>query len=169
MLEIASGSGEHAVYFAKEFPQLHWHPSDPDAEAFASIAAYRNEAELPNLHVPLMLDASAPDWPVQHADAILCINMIHISPKTATLGLFAKACELLASGAPLILYGPYLEAGVETVPSNMEFDASLKARNSEWGIRQIEWVDEVAGKHGLSRSARYEMPANNLSVVYRRG
>ena len=167
VLEVASGSGEHAVFFAAAFPALIWQPSDPDPEACASIAAYAQEAALANLQSPLALDASLPDWPVEEASAIVCINMIHISPREATQGLFAGAQRCLGSGSPLILYGPFLEAGVATALSNLDFDASLKARNSAWGIRNVDWIDELAESHGLARMARYAMPANNLTLVYR--
>lgn len=169
VLEIASGSGEHAVFFAQRFPQLDWQPSDPDAEALASIDAYRAEVDLPNLRAPVRIDASNPaSWEVTTADAIVCINMIHISPWTATEGLFAGAARLLGGrNLPLVTYGPYLEHGVETVPSNIAFDESLRSRNAQWGIRHVEDVDRLAQSHGFIRSARYEMPANNLMLIYR--
>ena len=169
VLEIAAGTGEHAVFFAEAFPALAWQPTDPSAEALASIAAYRADYAGSNLAAPLLLDAAAPDsWPLAEAAAILCINMVHISPWEATLGLFRGAARLLGStGGPLILYGPYLEQGLETAPSNLEFDASLKARNPLWGLREAEAVDVVAGQHGLARTARYALPANNIMLVYR--
>ena len=167
VLEVASGTGEHAVHFARTYPHLQWQPSDPDPDALASIAAWREEAGLANLLPPLLLDAAGPDWPLARADAVLCINMVHISPVAATEGLVAGAARLLAEDAPLVLYGPYLEAEVETVPSNLEFDASLKARNPEWGLRQVEWLDALAGKAGFRRTRRVAMPANNLTLVYR--
>ncbi|KPF64782.1 DUF938 domain-containing protein [Porphyrobacter sp. AAP60] len=169
VLEIAAGTGEHAVYFAERFPALTWQPTDPSAEAQASIADYAAEYEGINLAAPLLLDAAAPDhWPVAAADAIVCINMVHISPWEATLGLFAGAARALAaSGGPLILYGPYIEQGVETAPSNLDFDASLKARNPLWGLRKAEALDEVAATHGMGRTARYALPANNIMLVYR--
>lgn len=169
VLEIAAGTGEHAVFFAEAFPALHWQPTDPSDEALASIAAYRAEYAGTNLAAPLLLDAAAPEsWPVAQADAIVCINMVHISPWEATLGLFRGAAHLLGrGGGPLILYGPYVEAGIETVPSNLEFDASLKARNPLWGLREAEALDALAAEHGLARSARYALPANNIVLVYR--
>ena len=167
VLEVASGTGEHAVHFARTFPRLDWQPSDPDAEARESISAWREEAGLANLLVPIAVDASAPPWPIARADAVLCINMVHISPVASTEGLLAGAAALLAPGAPLILYGPYLEADVETAPSNLEFDASLRARNPEWGLRAVEWLDELADGHGFRRARRVAMPANNLTLVYR--
>lgn len=169
VLEVAAGTGEHAVFFAENFPALRWQPTDPSPEALASIAAYRADYTGTNLDAPLLLDAAAPEsWPVAAADAIVCINMVHISPWEATLGLFAGAARLLAaSGGPLILYGPYIEKGVETAPSNLEFDASLKTRNPLWGLREAEALDALAAQHGMARSARYALPANNIMLVYR--
>jgi len=169
VLEIAAGTGEHAVFFAECFPALAWQPTDPSEEALASIADYRADYAGSNLAVPLLLDAAAPDsWPVAQAAALVCINMVHISPWEATLGLFRGAARLLgSSGGPLILYGPYLEQGVEIAPSNLEFDASLKSRNPLWGLRKAEALDALAVQHGMARSARYALPANNIMLVYR--
>jgi Protein of unknown function (DUF938) len=135
----------------------------------ASIAAYRAEYQGDNCAVPVLLDAATPaSWPIAHADAIVCINMVHISPWEATLGLFAGAAEVLGgSGGPLILYGPYLEQGVDTAASNLEFDASLKSRNPLWGLRHADERDRLAGQQGMARSARYAMPANNIMLIYR--
>ena len=170
VLEIAAGTGEHAVFFAKAFPMLQWQPSDPSPEALASIAAYRADYPGINLGAPVMLDASAPEsWPVDTADAVVCINMVHISPWEATVGLFAGAARLLAeSGGPLILYGPYIEPGIETAPSNQEFDASLKARDPRWGLRNTADMDRLAAQNELAGKARYALPANNIMLVYRR-
>jgi hypothetical protein len=169
VLEIAAGTGEHAVFFAERFPALAWQPTDPSSEALASIAAYRAEYPGTNLAAPLLLDAAAPEgWPVAAADGIVCINMVHISPWEASLGLFRGAAQVLgSSGGPLILYGPYIEQGVETAPSNHEFDASLKARNPLWGLREAEALDALAASHGMARSARHALPANNIMLVYR--
>jgi hypothetical protein len=169
VLEIASGTGEHAVFFAARFPMLAWQPSDPDSDALASIAAYHADYSGNNLDAPVLLNAVAPaTWPVQEAAAILCINMVHISPWEATQGLFAGAAQVLGSGqGPLILYGPYLEQGIDTAGSNLDFDASLKARDPRWGLRQAEAVDALAAQHSLVRTARYAMPANNIMLVYR--
>jgi len=170
VLEIAAGTGEHAVFFAGRFPALNWQPTDPSPEALASIAAYREDYGGTNLAAPLLLDAAAPEhWPVAEADALVCINMAHISPWEATCGLFRGAARLLGSsgGGPLILYGPYIEAGVETTVSNREFDASLKARNPLWGLREAEALDALAAQHGMARSARHALPANNIMLVYR--
>lgn len=170
VLEIAAGTGEHAVHFAAAFPGLHWQPTDPSEEALVSIAAYREDYPGTNLSAPLLLDASAPDsWPVAQAAAIVCINMVHISPWEATQGLFRGAAQVLGStDGPLILYGPYCEQGVETAPSNLDFDASLKARDPRWGLRLAEDLDSLAATHGMARSARYAMPANNLILIFRR-
>jgi hypothetical protein len=168
VLEVASGTGEHAVHFARRFPQLQWQPSDPDPGARASIAEWREEAALANLLPPIELDASAPSWPVVSPAAIVCINMVHISPPEAAEGLLEHAGRLLPAGAPLILYGPYLEEEVDTAPSNLAFDASLKARDPTWGLRAVSWMDLLADQQGLERTRRVEMPANNLVLVYRR-
>jgi SAM-dependent methyltransferase len=168
VLELASGTGEHVIHFAARFPGLHWQPSDPDAEARDSIAAWSVDAGLANIAAPLELDASATDWPLDHADAIVCINMVHISPVAATEGLVRAASRILPEGAPLILYGPYLEGGVETVESNIAFDGWLKQRNPEFGLRRAEWLDELAGAQGLVRTRRVAMPANNIVLVYRK-
>jgi cyclopropane fatty-acyl-phospholipid synthase-like methyltransferase len=166
VLEIASGTGEHAMFFAQRFPHLEWQPTDPDPEALASIEAWRGEADLPNLRAPLALDAASPEWAVTRADAMLCINMIHISPWEASEGLFAGAARLLPKGGKLLLYGPYLEDEVETAQSNLDFDAWLKARDPRFGLRNIADVDTLAARNGLSRSRRAEMPANNLTLAY---
>jgi hypothetical protein len=169
VLEVAAGTGEHAVFFAGEFPALQWQPTDPSAEALASIAAYREDYAGGNLAAPLLLDAAVPDsWPVATADAMVCINMVHISPWEATLGLFAGAARVLGpSKGPLVLYGPYIEADVETAPSNLNFDASLKARHPLWGLREAEALDALASQHGMKRTARHALPANNIMLVYR--
>lgn len=168
VLEIASGSGEHALHFARTFPGLTFQPSDPDPQALASIEAWREAEGPPNLLRPVMLDAQEASWPVERADAILCINMVHISPWGATQGLLSGAERLLEPGAPLYLYGAYRRDGVATAESNEAFDRSLKARNSEWGLRRLEDVAAEAFRHGLALENVVEMPANNLSVVFRR-
>jgi SAM-dependent methyltransferase len=168
VLEIASGTGEHSLHFAREFPQLRFQPSDPDPAALASIEAWRSAAGPANLLPPIALDARAADWPVERADAILCINMLHISPWAATLGLLCGAGRLLQPGAPLYLYGAYRRAGVTTAPSNEAFDAGLRARDPEWGLRNLGDVVGQAEKQGLRLEEVVEMPANNLSVVLRK-
>jgi hypothetical protein len=168
VLEVASGSGEHVVHFAAAFPHLDWLPSDPDPAGLASIAAWVDEAGRANVAPPLALDAAAAAWPVDRADAVLCINMVHISPWEATVGLFAGAARLLARGAPLILYGPYVEADVPTAESNAAFDASLRARDPGWGLRDIADIKRVAADGGFAFSERRAMPANNLMLLFRR-
>lgn len=168
VLEIASGAGEHAVYNAAAMPGLQWQPSDPDPEALASIAAWRDYAGLPNLLPPILLDASEPDnWPVKRADAIVNINMIHISPWAATQGLMKGAGHVLPAGGLLFLYGPYLEKDLVTAPSNLAFDQSLRSRDPAWGIRHLDDVAALAGSHGLELAERIAMPANNLILVFR--
>ena len=167
VLEVASGSGEHVVYFAGQFPLLDWQPSDPDPAALASIAAWASEAGVTNVRPPLMLDAASTDWGFPRADAVLCINMAHISPWAATLGLLAGAARLLGPGQPLILYGPFIEDDVPTAPSNMDFDASLRARDPAWGLRNTRAVSAAAAEQGLELTRRAAMPANNLMLVYR--
>ena len=166
VLEVASGSGEHCAFFAELFPGHLWQPTDPDAGALRSIASWC--AALDNVLPPLALDAASPDWPVDAADAVLCINMAHISPWEATLGLVAGAGRLLGKGAPLILYGPWRRADVTTAPSNEAFDASLKARDSRWGLRRVEDLDAAADARAFARTRLVEMPANNLMLIYRR-
>ena len=168
VLEIASGTGEHAVHFARTFPKLIWQPSDPDPPALRSIDAWRAEAELFNLLPAVSLDARAAEWPVAEADAILAINMVHISPWAATAGLMRGAGRLLGAGTPLYLYGAYLQSDVETAPSNLAFDGWLKAQNPEWGVRHLDDVAAEAVRQGLVLDTVIPMPANNLSVVFRK-
>lgn len=167
VLEVASGTGEHAVAFAERFPDLEWQPSDPDADARASIAAWREAAAPRNLRSPLRLDTSEPAWPLRNADAILCINMVHISSWTSTTGLIAGAARCLGAGAPLIVYGPFFEAGVATTPSNDAFDASLRLRDPAWGLRSVEDVISAAEPR-FALTERVAMPANNLMLLFRR-
>ena len=168
VLEIASGTGEHAAYFAPQYPRLVWQPTDLDPEALASIEAHRAAADAPNLRAPIALDVTAPAWPVTRADAIISINMIHISPWAATQGLMAGAARVLAPGGVLYLYGPFKENGMHTAPSNAAFDASLRARDPEWGVRDVGDVRELADRHGFDFVERVVMPANNLSLTFRR-
>lgn len=168
VLEVASGSGEHAVHFAHAFPELTFQPSDPDPVARASIEAWRLAEKLPNLLPAVGLDASADMWPIEQADAVLCINMVHISPWAATVGLMRGAGRVLGPGAPLYLYGAYRQQGVPFAPSNEAFDQSLKARNPEWGVRNLEDVAAEAERSGFRLETVAPMPANNLSVVFRR-
>jgi hypothetical protein len=168
VLEIASGSGEHAVYFAAGLPHLAWQPTDADPTALASIAAHREMATAANLLPPLRLDVHEVPWPVSRNEAVVCINMIHIAPWTAAQALMAGAAELLAPGAVLFLYGPFMEGRGHTAPSNAAFDASLKAQNPTWGVRDLSDVRRLADEHGFDFVERVAMPANNLSVVFKR-
>lgn len=165
VLEIASGTGEHALAFARRFPNLDWLPTDPDPQALTSIEAWKIEGPA-NLHAPLRLDTCAADWPVKSADVILCFNMVHISPWESAIGLLDGAARLLSPGSPLIMYGPWLEAGIETAPSNLAFDQSLKARDPRWGLRLVEDFASQALSRGLVLAARREMPANNIMLRF---
>ncbi|MCY7281203.1 MAG: class I SAM-dependent methyltransferase [Sphingomonas bacterium] len=167
VLEIASGTGEHALAFARRFADLEWQPSDPDPLALASIKAWQRDGPV-NLHPPIKIDAAAPDWPIDYADAILCINMVHISPWASTLGLLDGAAHLLAAGAPLILYGPWILDGVVTAPSNLEFDADLKSRDERWGLRSLTAFRAEAEERGLMFEQSCVMPANNVMLSFRR-
>ena len=169
ILEIASGTGEHAAFFAERFPALEWLPSDTHPEALASIRAWRSESALPNLREPIAIDAAAPDWPIDNADAILSINMVHISLWQASLGLLGGASRLLSKGAPLILYGPWLKDDIPTAPSNLAFDADLRLRDERWGLRRVEDFAAQAKRRGLDRAETRQMPANNLMLLFRRG
>ncbi len=169
VLEIASGSGEHVVHFADCFRQLIWQPSDPDPDALVSIEAWRQEGAAYNVRPPLRIDAAAPEWGVRVADAVLCINMVHISPWEATLGLLAGARRVLESRQPLFLYGPFAQGGVVMAPSNEAFDRSLRARDPRWGLRAVEAVIEAARERGFGGAQIISMPANNLSIVLRAG
>jgi cyclopropane fatty-acyl-phospholipid synthase-like methyltransferase len=169
VLEVASGTGEHAVFMARRFLALEWQPSDLDTEALASIDAYAAEAGLANLLPALEFDAAIGNPPVAHADALVCINMVHISPWEASVGLFRAAARLLEERAPLVLYGPFIEDDIETAASNWEFDRSLKTRNPAWGLRKLVDLDGLARQWGFDRTSRVEMPVNNLAVTYRRG
>lgn len=168
VLEIASGTGEHAVYFCERFRTLDWQPSDIHPDALGSIAAWRETAGLPNLRPPLALDAASSDWPIHRADAVLSINMVHISPWASAMGLVEGAARLLPAGAPLILYGPWLKDDVPAEPSNVAFDADLKRRNPEWGLRRVEDFTAAAAKRGLDLEETRAMPANNMMLLFRR-
>ena len=168
VVEIASGTGEHAAYFAQRFPDLDWQPSDLHPDALASIAAWRDEVGLPNLRSPVALDAASSEWPVERADAVLSINMVHISPWAAAIGLLDGAERILRAGSPLILYGPWLMEGAPTAPSNLEFDADLRRRDSDWGLRRVEDFAAAAEDRGLNLETTRGMPANNLMLLLRR-
>lgn len=170
VLEVASGAGEHAVFLAAALPSVRWQPTDRDAEALLSIAAWREASGLANLAPPIRLDAAdLSSWPSGPVDAVVCINMIHISPWAAAEGLMAGAARVLAPGARLFLYGPYREADVETAPSNLAFDESLKSRDPAWGLRDLAQVKALAAANGLNFAERIAMPANNLIVVFEKG
>ena len=169
VLEVASGAGEHAIFIAAALPGIQWQPSDPDAEALASIAAWRRAADLPNLAAPIRLDAADPaSWPQPPFEAVVCINMVHISPWRAAEGLMAGSGRVLTPGGRLFLYGPYLEADVETAPSNLSFDESLRRRDPAWGLRDLANVKALAAANGLAFLERIAMPANNLIVAFER-
>jgi hypothetical protein len=166
VLEVASGTGEHAVHFAKRFPGLIWQPSDADPIAIASINAWRADTKLVNVRPAMQLDASA-DWPISHADAVICINMTHISPWAATLGLLRNAARVMPPSAVLFIYGPYNQHGVPLADSNAAFDISLRRQNPEWGLRYVDDIVEEADKIGLRLDQVIAMPANNLSLIFR--
>jgi SAM-dependent methyltransferase len=168
VLELASGTGEHAAHFARQFPGLSWQPSDADPEALASIAAWAAASGAANIRPPLALDVGAADWGIEGVAAILCINMIHVAPWAATAALVAGARRRLARGAPLYLYGPFKRGGRHTAPSNAAFDADLRRSNPAWGVRDLDDVARLAAAHGFDLAEAVEMPANNLSVVFRR-
>jgi SAM-dependent methyltransferase len=169
VLEIASGTGEHAAFFAGELPLLTWQPTDPDERALASIVAHRAAASSANLLPPLQLDVHAEHWPIERTDAVICCNMIHIAPWSACAGLIGGAARVLPPGGILYLYGPYKIDGRHTAPSNETFDADLRARNPRWGIRDLADVAALAQRHGFGVAETVAMPANNLSVIFRRG
>lgn len=166
VLEVASGSGEHIVHFAVHLPKLTFTPSDPNPGARASVAAWIAETGVKNVSAPLALDAAATPWPVKRADAIICINMAHISPWAATEGLFSAASAILGAGAPLYIYGPFKQGFVHTAPTNAEFDASLRAQNPQWGLRDIETVVDLGRRAGFGEPRIVDMPANNLSLIF---
>ena len=168
VLEVASGSGEHAAFFADALPSVSWQPTDIDAQALASMAAFRASAGVPNLLAPAQLDVTSAQWPIDRADAIVNCNMIHISPWAACEGLIAGAGRVLPPGGVLYLYGPYRIDGRHTAPSNAEFEVYLRGQNAAWGIRDLAEVTDLAARHGLTLAETVPMPANNLSVIFRR-
>lgn len=167
VLEVSSGTGEHAAYFSRAFDALRWQPSDVDPGALESIEAWRSDGS-EQLRAPIQLDASADLWPIDAADAVVNINMIHISPWSACEGLMRGAGRILPEGGILFLYGPYRVADVETAASNQAFDASLRERDPAWGLRDAETVRAEAERHGLVFEQRVDMPANNFSLIFRR-
>lgn len=169
VLEIASGTGQHVAYFAAALPALVWQPTERDAADLASIAAWAEHAGVANVRSPLVLDVTRAPWPVGTVDAIFNANMIHIAPWRTCAGLLRGAGQHLAAGGVLVTYGPYRVGGAHTAPSNAAFDADLRARDPSWGVRDLEAVVELAGSHGLTLAERVAMPANNLTLVFRRG
>jgi SAM-dependent methyltransferase len=168
VLEVASGTGQHVCFFAGALPGIRWQPTEPDTASREAISSRIRQAALENVAQPIALDVEEPHWPVhERYDAVLCINMIHISPWRATHALLRGAARLLESQGKLILYGPYLENGT-AVQSNLDFDASLKRRNPEWGLRELDEVTRAAAGHGFARQQIERMPANNLAVVFGR-
>lgn len=167
VMEVASGSGEHAVYLAGARPGWTWQPSDPHPRALASIAAWREAAGLANLREPRRLDVTD-DWPAERFEAVVAINLLHISPWGVTEALMAGAGGHLVDGGMLFLYGPFRREGRHTAPTNAAFDADLRARDPRWGIRDLDDVTAEAGRHGLMLDKVVEMPANNFSLVFRR-
>ena len=163
VLELASGTGEHGLAYATRFPGIEWQPSDVDPAALASIEAWRGEGP-PNLRAPLSIDAASAEWPIAAADAVVASNMVHISPWETALGLLDGAARILSPGAPLILYGPWIEEDVATVPSNQVFDMDLRARDPRWGLRNLADFAREAKARGLFLDDRRAMPANNIMV-----
>ena len=168
VLEIASGTGQHVSHFAQGMPGLVWQPSDPDPEARRSINAWTAGERLPNIRPPIDLDVRVRPWPITTCDAIVCINMVHISPWAATQALFDGAAAALAENGTIYLYGPYRRRGEHTAPSNAAFDTMLRTQNPEWGVRDLERVVETARARDFELIETVAMPANNLSVIFRR-
>ena len=168
VLEVASGTGEHVVHFARAFPMLTWRPSDPSKEARRSISAWIAAEGLENVRPPLDLDAACDSWPIDRAAAVVCINMIHINPWASTEGLMRGAGRILDAGALLYLYGPFRQSTKALAPSNAAFDEDLRSRDPRWGLRYLDEVAACAGYHGFALDRVVEMPANNLSVIFRK-
>jgi SAM-dependent methyltransferase len=168
VLEVASGSGEHAAYFAERLPSLIWHPSELDPRSLASIAAHRTAADTPNLLPPVCLDATSEQWPVESVDALVCINMIHISPWAVSEGLMAGARRALRMGGIIYLYGPYKIDGRHTAQSNKEFDAWLRTQNAQWGVRDFADIKDLAARNDFVLIETVPMPANNMSIIFKR-
>lgn len=166
VLEVASGSGQHVAFFAAAFPGLHWRPSDRDESVFPSIQAWTKG--LANVAEPMHLDATAMNWPIDSVDAVICANMIHIAPWAACLGLLDGVSGSLCADGPLCLYGPFMRGGAHTASSNEAFDRRLVSRDPSWGVRDLDTIEEEAKRRGLALDCVFDMPANNLSVVFRR-
>ena len=169
VLEIASGTGQHVVAFARAFPHLRWQPSDFDPDLRASVELRVSEAALDNVEPPVALDVMSQPWSIDAADAIVCINMIHVAPWPATKALFEGAARILGSQGVVVTYGPYMRAGRHTAPSNEAFDEALKARDASWGLRDIDVVTDVARDNGFALGEVVAMPANNFTLVFRAG
>jgi len=168
VLEIGSGTGQHAVFYADKFPSIVWQPSDVDADALDSIAAWRGEAALPNLRPPIHLDARAEVWDTEPVSAIVAINVVHISPWATCVGMLTGAGRYLLPGGAIIFYGPFLRPDRATAPSNLEFDAEMRRQNPAWGLRDIGVVAAVAESRGLTLDRIVDMPSNNIMAVFRR-
>jgi SAM-dependent methyltransferase len=168
VLEVASGTGQHSLFFSEQLPGLRWQPSDTSPEALSSIQARVDEAARDNLLPPLELDVSNERWPIADADAVVCINMIHISPWECSEALFHGASELLAPGSPLVTYGPYRLHGRHSAPSNAAFDESLRSRDPRWGVRDIDDLTALADRAGFALDDQVAMPANNLTLIWSR-
>jgi hypothetical protein len=168
VLEVASGTGQHAIFFTEHLPTLRWQPTDTSPDALQSIGAWVADSTRDNLLPPLELDVRSPEWPLPEADALVCINMIHISPWETTEALFRGASKLLAIGSPMATYGPYRLDGEHTAASNAAFDESLRSRNARWGVRDIDDLVELGARTGFSLEERVDMPANNMILVWRR-
>jgi hypothetical protein len=168
LLELASGSGEHAVHFAAAFPDWIFQPSDADPGALASITAWIDETGVANVRPPLLLDVTAASWPVQSVQAMFSANLVHIAPPEAARGLMAGAGRHLAAGGLLVVYGPFRIGGAHTAPSNEAFDADLRGRDARWGVRDLEWLQELAADSGLALQERVAMPANNQTLIFSR-
>jgi SAM-dependent methyltransferase len=166
VLEVSSGTGQHVVHFARAMPHLVWQPSERDADCLRSISAWLAMARLENVKAPLHLDVHDEAWPVAQADGIVCINMIHIAPSSATDALFRGAATVIKSGGLLVLYGPFRRSGQHTSPSNEAFDRMLRTQNPEWGVRDLEEVARIAEREGFDLQELCEMPANNLTVIF---
>jgi cyclopropane fatty-acyl-phospholipid synthase-like methyltransferase len=168
VLEISSGTGQHVVHFARAMPHRVWQPTERDADCLRSIAAWLAAEKLENVNAPLRLDVHDELWPVAHVDAGVCINMIHIAPSSATDALFRRAATIMNLGGVLVLYGPFRRQDRHTSPSNEAFDRMLRTQNPEWGVRDLEHVAQIADKEGFDLQESCEMPANNLTVIFRR-
>ena len=166
VLEISSGTGQHVLHFAQAMPHIRWQPTEQDAACLKSIASWLASASPPNVHAPIHLDVHDEIWPVRDVAAVVCLNMIHIAPPSATAALMRGASRVISSGGILFLYGPYRRNGQHTSASNEAFDAQLRARNPEWGVRNLEDVALLAASEDLDLKEIHEMPANNLAIVF---